>query len=201
MPGPDVTVWLPRAITEEQEADLFRMMEDVSRGRQDGEHYTVFRVVNTLPIEGRFTGDGLPILFSARTCVATVLADYRRRHEQVISTFGFVPAATVWLAANVNGPASHRVLGELCLWVAERFGGIINFGGALLKGWKPRSDRNEDWCWEAARPHAEAFLSSLPGKVIAQTYTTARGPTWASHVADATFMRAWLDHPEFFMIK
>jgi len=122
MPGPDANVLLPRAITEEQKADLFRIMGQVSSRRQDGEHYTEFWVVNTLPIGGRFKGDALPFDVSARSGPATVSGEYRTQMEPLVATFGFLPAASVWLSANLNGLASHRVLGELCLWVAERFG-------------------------------------------------------------------------------
>ncbi|MGF6229414.1 hypothetical protein QFZ27_003369 [Inquilinus ginsengisoli] len=45
------------------------------------------------------------------------------------------------------------------------------------------------------------YLIGLPGKVIAIPYELGNGRVWGRHVGDTTFLRAWLGHPDFHMIK
>ena len=40
----------------------------------------------------------------------------------------------------------------------------------------------------------------MPGQVFDMYYTVA-GDRWVSHMVDTTFLRAWLQHPNFHMIK
>jgi hypothetical protein len=113
--------------------------------------------------------------------------------------FGFESAAGVDFFAARNLKASHRVLAELCLAVAERFGGIIDFGGALHPRRYDLYSIEADW--DTVRPHADKMLAGMPGKLVALPYQTARDTTWVSHYGDAAFLRAWLTHPRFHMIK
>jgi hypothetical protein len=41
----------------------------------------------------------------------------------------------------------------------------------------------------------------MPGRIIEIPYETASGDEWLFHVVDPEFMRAWLTHPDFHMIK
>jgi hypothetical protein len=57
-------------------------------------------------------------------------------------------------------------------------------------------------------PHSEpsfeeisAFVQGMPGKVYEIYYETARETQWVYHIVDTTFLRAWLNHPHFHMIK
>lgn len=46
-----------------------------------------------------------------------------------------------------------------------------------------------------------AYVAAMPGKVYTYEYTTAAGHRWVSHIVDTTFLRAWMEHPNFYMVK
>ncbi len=46
-----------------------------------------------------------------------------------------------------------------------------------------------------------AFVHSLPGRVYEIYYETASNGRWVFHIVDATFLRAWMKHPNFYMVK
>jgi hypothetical protein len=46
-----------------------------------------------------------------------------------------------------------------------------------------------------------AFVRPMPGRVFEQYYTVPPDRRWVSHMVDTTFLRAWLQHPHFHMIK
>jgi hypothetical protein len=47
------------------------------------------------------------------------------------------------------------------------------------------------------------MVKEMPGTIIGVIDPSQIGQPrhWPSHVADATFLRAWLAHPDFHMIK
>jgi hypothetical protein len=54
------------------------------------------------------------------------------------------------------------------------------------------------------RPSLEeisANVQSMPGEVYEIYYETASNGRWVYHIVDTTFMKAWLNHPRFRMIK
>lgn len=57
---------------------------------------------------------------------------------------------------------------------------------------------------ESRRPPFEdisAFVHSIPGQVYEIYYETASNGRWVFHIVDATFLRAWMKHPHFYMVK
>jgi hypothetical protein len=46
-----------------------------------------------------------------------------------------------------------------------------------------------------------AYVTAMPGKVYEIEYTTAAGRRAVSHIVDVSFLRAWMEHPNFYMIK
>jgi len=57
---------------------------------------------------------------------------------------------------------------------------------------------------ETRKPSLEeinAYVTALPGKVYASEYTAAAGHRWVSHIVDPVFLRAWMEYPNFRMIK
>lgn len=45
------------------------------------------------------------------------------------------------------------------------------------------------------------YVNAMPGKMYAHKYTTAAGHRWVSHIVDTAFLRAWMEHPNFYMAK
>jgi hypothetical protein len=107
------------------------------------------------------------------------------------------PADALILLASCNGWNDHVLLGRLSLFLAERFNALIDFGG-LLGHRNDASDQDQTACLAEAR----AMASSLPGRVWEMPYVTyGAGGCAYSHVGDREFLAAWLDHPDFRMIK
>lgn len=46
-----------------------------------------------------------------------------------------------------------------------------------------------------------AYVTALPGTVYEIEYTAAAGHHCVSHMVDTTFFRAWMAHPNFYMVK
>ncbi|MER5385439.1 DUF6368 family protein [Streptomyces sp. NPDC002688] len=109
------------------------------------------------------------------------------------------PAAELALLAYSSGRDNHMLLGHLALLLAERFDALIDFGGLL--GYRPSLHEVSDE--EEAMRLAEArnLVSSLPGQVWEMPYATDGGGCWYSHIGDRAFLTAWLNHPDFRMIK
>ena len=57
----------------------------------------------------------------------------------------------------------------------------------------------EDETVEAVEQYVQEL--SLPGRVFHMYYITARNTIWIYHLVDPDFLRAWLQHPHFHMIK
>lgn len=107
------------------------------------------------------------------------------------------PADQLTLLASCNGRYAHLLLGRLALFLAGCFDALIDFGG-LLGCRYDTSDRDEAACLAQSR----ALVASLPGRVREMPYVTyGEGGCGYSHVGDREFLAAWLDHPDFRMIK
>ncbi|MEU6493843.1 DUF6368 family protein [Streptomyces sp. NPDC046984] len=118
--------------------------------------------------------------------------------------FGFpglerAPAAELAVLSYCSGPDDHRLLGHLTRYLAERYDALIDFGGLL----EYRSFLHDPSGQEEADRLAEsrALVSSLPGRIREMPYTTEAGGCGYGHVGDRAFLTAWLDHPDFRMIK
>lgn len=110
------------------------------------------------------------------------------------SLLGWRPQGILTFIAMCNGDRDHELLAELCIRFAEQLDGLIDFGGQLrigpdLGGASPFPPRRIDG------------PEGLPGVLYAAAYPTARGPYATSHCSDAAFLRAFLHHPRFRMVK
>ncbi len=130
-----------------------------------------------------------------------IKAELREEREQLIQHLGFVPEQRINVDAGCNRPLDHRILGQLVLLLAERYDGIIDLGGAFYPPTKPGqvAVSIEDETVEAVEQYVQEL--SLPGRVFHMYYITARNTIWIYHLVDPDFLRAWLQHPHFHMIK
>lgn len=131
-----------------------------------------FRVATTRVIGGTFSSTS-PRHFGA------AIGDVGLDDDDIGSVeaaVGFVPAESVHAFAYVNDPIDHRILGEIALFFAREFAGLIDFGGTLR-----------------CPPAPRGTLIGIPYK----TSTLAE----VFHVGDATFLEWWLRHPDFHMVK
>ncbi|MEW9527402.1 DUF6368 family protein [Microbispora sp. NPDC049125] len=116
------------------------------------------------------------------------------------SAFTPPPVQGLALFAGSSGRTNHLLLGYVALVMARRFSAFIDFDGAL--GYRRRLldlvTENE-----TRRTEARQLVSSLPGviKEVSWSYPDDYGSHGWSHVGDAEFLAAWLEHPEFHLIK
>lgn len=197
MAGPVAGVLLRDPLSAKQHTELENLLN--SLGTRDAEQGDVF-IFTTLPLGEVYENKhGWPFLVNVETpsLEDTVSA-------LIEETWGFIPQQQILISAMTNSPESHRILGLLALRIAEKYDGVIDFCGALFPRlpvhilpniWSSAVD------WDVAAPYSRQLTESLPGTVIEVLYLTGLEQIWASHIADTTFLRAWLAHPDFHMIK
>ena len=105
---------------------------------------------------------------------------------------GFSPVTEIVLAAAVNGEDDHRLLAELAVATARRYGGLISLDGLL-----PVPDGSDAGRADRSR----ALIATLGGRWHEVAYHTAMGEVAAYHVVDADLLTSWLQHPHFRMVK
>lgn len=120
--------------------------------------------------------------------------------DRYADLLGFLPHQSVSMWAGCNGARDHLALGRMALWVSEQFAGIVDFGGGIT----PRDAGGMHLSWHHVSVEVigeiEAFVSSFPGCAYSD-YDEFEGVCHVSHLVDATFMRAWINHPYFYLIK
>ncbi len=98
---------------------------------------------------------------------------------QIKAITGFDPKFDVSLYAMSNDNESHKILGMLCLKIAEATNGIIDFGGQLNN-----------------------LPKTLPnGKLFSIPYHTAVNDVAQYHIGDAEFLKFWLSQENFRLVK
>lgn len=134
--------------------------------------------------------------------------EYSGQHLEVIErNFDIMPTHAVTVYSPCNAEADHLNLGKFILHIAEIHNGIIDFNGAILPLFArlPRSLRNNyfkpSFTWTEVAPYSEASKSAFSGNICALRYKVTESRDWAFNVSDTVFMREWLNHPEFHMIK
>lgn len=117
---------------------------------------------------------------------------------------GYRPAETIDVYAVANGDNDHLVLGRLCLTLARRFEALVAFGGALIPDDLPpgvpygEPDAEQS---ELLLASISSGVRALPGILHELRYRTARDTPWVTHIGDADFLAAWVEHPRFHMVK
>ncbi len=108
---------------------------------------------------------------------------------------GWPPKDAVGFFAYSNDMQDHHILGKLCLHVARKYGGVIDFGGSLIAG----KSVNEPW--DKLEPAFKKLVEGLPGSIHTVQYTSISGKSRVYHVGDADFLAAWMASPNFRMVK
>ena len=95
--------------------------------------------------------------------------------------------------------AGSRNPGELVLQLATVLHGVIDFDGALVRA--ASHARIERATWPGVARSVHEFLARIPGNVVEIEHQVNENRVWACHAGDCEFMRGWLQHPDFHMIK
>ena len=96
----------------------------------------------------------------------------------IISIIGDHSECTDLERAMCNRDIDHKILDELTLYIADKFDGLIDFGGQI-----------------------SVQSGEIMGKTWEIPYETASGMTAFYNVADVDFMKDWIGNKNFRMIK
>ncbi|MDJ1503692.1 DUF6368 family protein [Xanthocytophaga agilis] len=124
--------------------------------------------------------------------------------NQINEVFHSIPVTAIDFSA-VTSRTNVRMLGEIVLYIANKLNGIIDFGGELLpeKAYK----ENDFWWiiekanWNEVEHYYTEMIREIPGTIICIHYHTEGNRHWVYNICDVLFMKSWLDHPEFQLIK
>jgi hypothetical protein len=123
------------------------------------------------------------------------LGELREREEGGLpELLGWRPADSVGFAAMCNEQVDHQLVAEICAEVAERLGGIIDFGGPIGLG--PVFPKEAPH-----RPMKIVNPGGVPGLLYATCYEIHPGRYGTCHFGDAALLRSYLQLPSFRMVK
>jgi hypothetical protein len=216
MGGPYVEIALGKEPSAEDRLKVKALVESMNIRPSKREIWPAFSIVSTKLIGGSYEDKGrrfgikkgkgrfFEITWITGEEYIEENEDFPSLHNDVFRHFALLPCAGIGLQALGNQKEDYKILGELALYLAKMFKGLIDFGGVLLppmrpERWNQMSFGKLDWVdvCEATKQ----WLQTMPGRIIAIPYQTANDRTWATHICDAEFMAAWLQHPGFYIIK
>jgi hypothetical protein len=194
MGGPGASILLPAALNPAQVDKLMATLRAISKEVTVGDIGVDFWVVDTYPVGGDYKGEGQPFIFYASE--PQLEAD---QLATVVTSCGCEVRQELGFTAMCGGEKNHRILGTLILWFAEAFGGLVDFDGAILPLNSGMKYFGSSWN-EETESAFKGLTRDMPGKILSLPYETGDG-IWVSHVADCEFLRAWLRHADFHMLK
>lgn len=130
-----------------------------------------------------------------------IVAELAAERAQLVRLLGYYPKQSINIFAGCKKPLDHRILGHLALRLAERYDGIIDMDGAITPPLRPDGNYTLDNLPWHTLEEISAFVHAIPGRVFELYHTTRSDRRSVSHLVDTTFLRAWLEHPHFHMIK
>lgn len=214
--GPGASILLRHALTEEQLTDLEQWLRSISSSSLEGQRGDWKFWVKDVQLIGLLDDCREAHPFGLATpsmefkweqdflneedgsVDADIWIELQEEREQWLQHLGFIPEQNITIYAGCNHPIDHRILGQLVLLLAERYDGIINLEGALYPPDEPGRD-----LFDVTIEEVEQYVKELPlpGRIFHMYYSTGRNTRWLYHLVDADFLRAWLQHPQFHMIK
>ena len=111
---------------------------------------------------------------------------------ELLDLLGYTPEAVVTLEAWCNRPVDHRLLGALALYLAEQFGGVIDLGS------KVSPPRPGIFGEKVSIEEVRAYTKQIGGTAL-ECWPADRESF--HHIVDVVFLRAWLSHPNFHIVK
>jgi hypothetical protein len=124
-----------------------------------------------------------------------VVTDKDLRRAETVRALGYDPRAYVILETSGKTGDHMRILGQMALLLAERYSGWVDFVGAITPPRRPGQDGGP------TLDEISDYVHRLPGRVVEGYYTVQGGRRWVSHMVDVEFFRAWLQHPDFHVLK
>ena len=200
MAGPTSSILLESIPDESTLIEIRRVIEKISNKVEQDD----FWIASTKSIGGTVNAKGQPFGIEKKP----VDLDYSNEELSLICQhIGFKPKFDLGNYAMCNGAIDHRLLGELTCYFANKFGGVIDFGGAIFPRQSlPEKFKKGMWLWEEAnwsdiQPYFDKMVENIDGNIYTIEYETASRRNWVYHVCDVEFMKNWLKNSNFHMIK
>ena len=205
MAGPTSSILLQNIPDEIQKGRIYNVLSEISSSREGND----FWVNDTSKIDGTSKTKGQPFGISFDEINEKYYAYDEFELMQIEEFADFMPKFDIGFFAMCNGEIDHRILGELTYFFAKEFDGIIDFDGAIyfydLLPKEIKKDGIGEFMekieWSAILAYHEAIVKEVNGKIHPIEYETINHTTWAYNICDVEFMKNWLKHPRFHMIK
>lgn len=172
MAGPTASVLLNILPSDELITSIYNIIDTFSYNRENNDFYIPESLVSSTNTELKSFGVEMHL----------ITPDYYEYSEkelnEIKSTIKIEPKFDIRLYAMSNDIESHEILGFLCLKIAETANGIIDFGGLL-----------------------EIKLPINSGNLYTISYELASGGIGYYNICDTKFMKYWLEHEKFRMVK
>ncbi|MET8755589.1 DUF6368 family protein [Streptomyces sp. NPDC004667] len=191
MAGPAIGLWLfEHSSFDDIRASVTPWLEtfcDPVQTKADGDLAFRVREPAVLGLDALKTAEAGMFFLSEDDCIPADDEDY--------SEFLVPPVQGLILAVGCSGQVNPVLLGHLALAFAQRLHAMIDFDGVL--GYTPGNRTDE----AADLARSRTLVASLPGTVREVSYDTGGGDRWIRHVGDLQFLSAWLQHPDFRLVK
>ena len=175
MSGPGVSILLPQPFssleTELIEQTILLISGELSATDE-------IPVITTLNVGGSFAAERRTEARPFGMSGSVLSADERDASAAIAQHFGVRHQSQIDVYAFCNARVDHQILGEIALYVAlQTPRSLISFGGDL------------------------SSYEQIGGRLLSVPYETAWGTNAVSSYGDVEFLRFWLLHPSFFMVK
>lgn len=214
--GPMASVLLTKQIKRksQEQVELHKLIDSISSERRPSKIYDKTRVVcdtganegfdflvsNAKTIKGNYQGPGRPFSIDLYH-PPEQYPEYDDQDRKTIEYFfDLTLSGQINIHAKCNQEVDHKILGQLALAIVEKYGGLIDFGGALSCVENNLYELKQPW--EDMEPYFCKLPDEFSGLLLSIPYWIVPGErTWLFHIGDVEFLEIWLNHPRFRMIK
>ena len=176
-----------------------------------------FDIVTTKPIGGSYEGEAKP--FYAELYTSTDYAEletsnnldlekvksFQYLQDSISQYFSLLPMSRITVGSFIHDEVD-QILGELALYLARVFEGVIDLGMERIFNLERRQMDNSSILWNFYfRPNwsdisdtTRIFIDARPGHLLViPTDLVENGLIYWRYICDTEFMTAWLNHPKF----
>lgn len=175
MAGPTSSVLFDTVPSEMMKVEIANTLHEISDSVKGDDFWVVStKSINgsVHKVEGRPFGlEWMPI--DSENCHYT-----EEEFSYINEIVRFNPVYDLGIYAMSNREIDHLILGELSLFFAEKYNGVIDFGSEI----NPKNQIEEGNLWEIPYESVSGLISFY-------------------NLADADFMKAWIKEEDFHMIK
>ena len=177
-----------------------------------------FNIVTTKPIGGSYEGEAKPFyaelytskdyaeLETSNNLDLEKVKSFQYLQDSISQYFSLLPMSRITVVSNTHRDQVDQILGELALYLARTFEGVIDLGRERIFNLERRQmDYNSIlWNfyfrpnWSVISDSTRIFIDAKPGHLLViPTDWVENGSIYWKYICDTEFMAAWLIHPNF----